>query len=136
MMFQQALKRIALNPKRLFLIDSLGALLSAILYSAVLARFESIFGMPQNVLYGLSFLAGAYAIYSCICYFSNLEKWRPYLKIIAIANLLHCCLTIGLVFSCYQKLTILGLCYFAGELIIVMSLAVVELKTISYKNAQ
>ncbi len=135
-MFQQILKKIALNPRRIFLIDNLGALLSAILYSAVLARLESTFGMPQNVLYGLSFLACAYAIYSCTYYFANSKKWRPYLKIIAIANLLHCCLTVGLVFSYYQKLTILGMCYFAGELIIVMGLAVVELKTISYKNAQ
>ena len=46
-----------INPKKLFLIDSLGALISAVMLGLVLTRFEHIFGMPQNVLYFLSFIA-------------------------------------------------------------------------------
>jgi hypothetical protein len=117
------------KPQNLFFIDSLGAALSATLYILVLARFENIFGMPQNTLYFLSLLATIYAAYSCLCYLINLENWKSYLKIIALANLVHCCLIIGLLFYFYQQLTFLGLLYFIGEIIIVSSLAIIELKT-------
>lgn len=128
---QQIFQQAALNPRKLFLIDCLGALLSAVLYGAVLAQFEDTFGMPPKVLYTLSILAGVYAIFSGSCYLANLKKWEPFLRIIALANLLHCCLTIGLVVAYYQEITSLGLLYFAGELVIVTSLAIVELKTAS-----
>lgn len=131
MIFQQILKKAAADSRKLFLIDSLGALLSALLYGVVLANLESVFGMPPKILYGLSFMAGLYAIYSGICYFLNLKNWQPFLKIIALANLFHCHLTIGLVFFHFQKITLLGLLYFVGELILVVSLAIIEWKTAS-----
>lgn len=131
MMVQQIIRQAALNPRKLFLIDCLGALLSAILYGAVLAQLEDVFGMPPKVVYPLSILAGIYAIFSGSCYLLNLKNWKPFLRIIALANLLHCCLTIGLVVAYCQEITSLGLLYFAGELVIVVSLAIVELKTAS-----
>jgi hypothetical protein len=127
-----------INPKKLFLIDSIGALLSAILLGLVLARFENIFGMPPKTLYALSFIACIFSIYSFLCFSGKIENWRPYLKIIAIANLLYCLLTIGLIIYFYQKLTVLGLIYFVLEIIIITILAMIELKTaanLNYKKA-
>jgi len=120
-----------IKPKKLFLVDSLGGLVSALMLGLFLASFESIFGMPQKTLYFLSFIACIFAIYSFFCFLKLTEHWRLFMKIIALANLLYCCLTIGLIAYLYQKLTILGLIYFILEITIIITLAILELKTAS-----
>lgn len=129
MSFQQALDKI--EPKKLFLIDSLGGLLSAIMLGFVLVRFENTFGMPHQVLYILARLAFIFFIYSLLCFLSKMRNWRPYLKFIAICNLMYCGLTIGLVIYLYQELTILGLLYFVIEILVITFLAIIELRTAS-----
>jgi hypothetical protein len=125
------MNNMTLTPKRLFLIDSLGGLLSALLLGVVLASFETAFGMPQNILYFLSVLASVYAIYSFLSYWRTKENWRPYMKGIATANLIYCGLTIGLVIYHHLALTKLGLIYFLLEVVVIISLVIIELKTIS-----
>lgn len=122
---------MTLTPRKLFLLDSLGGLLSALLLGVVLARFETTFGVPQKVLYFLSFLAGAYALSSLVSYWRIKEKWKPYMKGIAIANLLYCGLTISLVIYNRQTLTEWGAIYFLLEAVVIVSLAVTELKTVA-----
>ena len=117
-----------LEPRKLFLIDSLGALLSAFLLGVVLTNFESTFGMPQKVLYFLSINACLLAIYSFMCYLLIKKNWKFYLKIIAFTNLLYCFLTIGLMLYLYKELTNYGLIYFLSEVIVIITLAIIELK--------
>ena len=125
--FQLILDKITSNPKKLFLIDSLGAVLTAFFLGVFLVRFEDSFGMPKTILYFLSSIACIYAIYSICCYFLLANIWGPYLmKGIIIANLVYCCLTIVLVFYFYQKLTMLGLIYFVLELMVIISLIIIE----------
>ena len=119
-------------PQKLFLVDSLGALLSAILLGLVLTRFEKTFGMPQNELYILAVIPCIFTMYSFLCFLSKTKNWRPLMKIIATANFLYCCLTAGLMVYFYEKLTVLGLIYFILEIIIVISLAFIEWKTASH----
>jgi len=122
---------MTLNPKNIFLIDSIGAFLTAFFLIGILARFEEFFGMPPTVLYTLSFIACVYAVYSFCCYFFLAGNWLPFLQVIAIANLVYCFLTISFVIYFYQKLTSLGLIYFLLELIVLCSLIVVERREIS-----
>jgi phosphatidylserine synthase len=117
-----------IQPKQLFLIDGLGALVSAIMLGIVLVMFESHFGMPKNILYWLAGLAAVFAVYSLTNYFRFGENWRLFLRIIAIVNLLYCALTAVLVVQHVQELSILGIAYFIGEMIIVITLAMIELK--------
>ena len=117
-----------MQPKKLFLVDSLGALLSAILLGFILARFEPTFGMPQKVVHVLAVIPCIFSLYSFFCFFIKIGNWKPYMKIIAIANLLYCCLTFGLMVYYYQQLTVLGLIYFILEIIVVVILAFIELK--------
>jgi len=128
------LDRFVLNPKRLFLIDSLGALLTAFLTGVMLRKFEADFGMPQKHLNVLSILACVFSIYSISCHFFVGKNWRIYLKIIAISNLIYCVFTAGLVMILYQQLTILGVIYFVGEILIVIGLVYTELSVAS-KNS-
>jgi hypothetical protein len=127
------LDRLTLNPKNLFLIDGLGALLTAFLIGIVLRIFEDAFGMPQKHLIILSILACIFAIYSMSCYFFVGKNWRTYLKIIAVANLMYCLLTAVLVMLLYQQITILGIIYFIGEILIIIGIVYTEL-SVSSKN--
>lgn len=125
---EQVKSEIKSNPKKMFLIDGLGALLSAFLLGVVLVRFENYFGVPSKELYILSFLACIFAVYDLVCYLRIEENWRPFLKAIAIINLLYCCLTAGLLMYHYQHITSLGITYFLLEMLIVVGVAVIELK--------
>lgn len=128
------MNKITLNPKLVFLLDCLGALLSAFLLGVVLTSFQPIFGMPRQVLYGLAALAGLFAIYSFWNYRWFKENWRPYLRGIAIVNLLYCCLTAALVIYFRQELTKWGLLYFLQEMVVIMVVVMLEFKTITRKN--
>lgn len=116
-------------PRKLFLLDGIGALLSAFLLGVILANFESTFGMSKKVLYFLAVLPCFFAIFSFTSYFRNVKNWRPYLKAIAIANLTYCCLTAFLVFYFYEQLTALGVAYFLLEIAVIVILVYIELKT-------
>lgn len=125
---------MSLSPKQLFLLDGLGALLSTFLLGFVLVKLEYLFGMPQKELYFLASIPFFFAIYDFICYWKIQENWRPYLKAIAIANLLYCCVSVAFVFHSYHQLTSLGFGYFILELIIVIIIGGIELKKVYEKN--
>lgn len=128
-------KPLIIPPKKLFLLDSIGAFLSAVLLGVVLVRFENIFGMPRKVLYSLSTVAFIFSIYSCLCYLFIKANWQAYLKVIAVANLLYCVLTLSLLVNRYPELTKLGMIYFVLEICIIFSLAMVELKTAASRGS-
>ena len=119
---------ITKNPRQLFLIDGLGAMLTAFLTGIVLVYFESFFGMPKSILVPLALVACGFAIYSLTCYFLKPKNWQFYLKNIAIANLLYCCVTAACLVFYYSQLSIFGWLYFIGEILIVVSLAMFELR--------
>jgi len=114
------------NPKKLFLIDGIGALVSAFSLGIILTTFQSYFGMPKNTLYILAFIPCLFAVYDLVCYFQVKQNWRPFLKIIAFANLIYCVISIGFLFNHYQQLTILGWIYFIVEVIIIVVLVKIE----------
>jgi len=115
--------------RTLFLIDGLGAIISAVMLGIVLPRFEHLIGMPAVVLKGLTIAATMFAIYSLTCYAIQPKRWHIYLRTIGIVNLLYCAVSIGLVIYYYPQLTVLGILSFAVEKIIVFSLAMLEIKT-------
>lgn len=118
------------DTRRLFLVDAAGAALTAVMLGFVLARFEPYFGMPVPVLYVLAAVAGAFVVYSACCYGFLKGDRRPYLRIIALANLVYCCMTVGLVLYYYSRLTALGVLYFSLELLVIACLVYVELSVV------
>ena len=124
---QQLLIWINNNPKNLFKLDGFGAMLSAVMLGIVLVRMESVFGIPKSALYILATLPCFFSIYDLYCYFKVDKNMGTYLKIIAISNLLYCCLSIGL--GMYHKavITTLGWMYILIEILIIGILAIIEL---------
>lgn len=114
--------------KKLFLLDGFGALLSAFLLGVILVKLETYFGIPKQTLYFLAALPCLFAVYDFYCYFRIEENLGKFLKGIAIINLLYCCLSIGFAFHHFEEITYLGWAYIIGEIIIVVAIAVVELR--------
>ncbi len=116
------------NPRQVFLLDGIGALISTIFLGFILVQLRAYIGMPSSVLYLLASMAFIYTVFSFSCYFFLKGNWSPFLKIIGTANLLHCAVTSILIFNNFDSLTSLGIAYFVGEIIIVVWVAWVELK--------
>ncbi|MDZ4680048.1 MAG: hypothetical protein SH848_08600 [Saprospiraceae bacterium] len=123
------MNKLTLNPKRLFLLDGLGAFLTAFFLGVLLTKFNEYFGMPQKTLNILSVIALVFAFYSIFCFFFVGSNWRTFLKIIAAANLLYCCLTVVLVINFYSSLTFLGVSYFLLEIVVICGVVFVEIRS-------
>lgn len=135
MKFPQIIDTFTLKPKSLFLLDGVGALLSAILLGVVLGQFETVFGIPKPTLHFLVFFPCVFLLYDLWGYFRVKGNWNIYIRVIAIANLLYCCLSIGLVAYHFQELTLLGLLYFLLEFAMILLLVRIELKTAANLNS-
>ena len=120
------LSKAAKHPRMLFLVDGLGALLSAFLLGVVLPKFEDVFGIPSSVLYILAVIPIFFALYDLYCYLKRDNKSGIYLRIIAILNLLYCCVSLGLIIACAKTITTIGWCYIIIEIVIVGLLAIFE----------
>jgi hypothetical protein len=131
---EKIITQFKLKPKNLFLIDGLGALLTAFFLFVILRTFSEYFGMPQTTLTYLSVIALFFFFYSFACFYLLKNDWKPFLRIISIANLLYCILTLGLVIYHRQSITLLGITYFFAEIILVCGLVFVELKTLKTES--
>lgn len=114
------------TPRSLFLIDGIGALISAFLLGVVLVQFHPLFGMPVNALYILAAFPVGFAVYDAICYWGIKQSFGPFLKGIALINIGYCGLSVSFLSQHHESLTTLGWCYFIGELLIVLFLSGVE----------
>lgn len=110
------------NIKRLFLLDGIGALVTAFSIGVLIPLFWDWFQVPHEMLYLFAGLATCFAIYSLSCYFFLKQNRAPFLKVIMVANLLYCLLTLGYVWSDYSNITNLAMLYFFVEVLVVVTL--------------
>ncbi|MBP4136834.1 hypothetical protein [Flavobacterium geliluteum] len=127
---KESTRKFLKNPKNIFLIDGFGALLTVALLFFVLRTFSPYFGLSKTIFEYLSLLALVFAFYSITCFFLITNIWKPYLKIICIANVLYCVVTFGIIFYYYQSISVLGIVYFLGEIIVISGIVFLEIKTI------
>ncbi|MNL52718.1 hypothetical protein D3C87_1759160 [compost metagenome] len=121
-----------LDKRNIFLLDGVGALVSATFTGIVLPFFAQWIGLPLWFLYCLAVLPLTYGIYSLSCYWL-IKAIRPFmLKAIIIANLFYCFIS-GVVIFVYPGLTVWGRLLLTGEILIVLGVVLIELKV--YRNA-
>lgn len=113
--------------QKIFLIDGLGALVSAALLGVALPALQT--GVPRSTLLAFAIGACVFAIYSLTCFLLN--KRGTWLKAIAVANLLYCGATGVAVWFYFSQMTSLGRAYFLMEIAVIVPLAVFELKQAS-----
>lgn len=119
------------NPGKLFLIDSIGAALTAFFLFFVLGHFNEYFGMPTNILTYLSGIAVLFCAYSAACFLLLKGNWAPFLRVISIGNSMYCVLTMALLFIYFRDLTVLGLTYFLMEIVLIFSIVYLEFRIAS-----
>lgn len=117
--------------RRLLLVDGIGAMVSLISLAWVLPAFQDQIGMSLEALGWLSLPPAVFAAYSLGSYLLSGERWRGFMRGIAVANLGYCCLSIGFLVAEADGLRALGWAYFVGEILIVGGLAVVEWRVAS-----
>jgi hypothetical protein len=122
---------MSINPKKLFLIDGLGALFSAFMLGFVLVWLEEYFGIPIHILYILSVFPILFFIYDMLVFRLVEKRIRLFLKVISVLNILYCILSLILFFGHYQELRLLGWIYIISEILIVLIIAGIEWKTAS-----
>ncbi|MEM8896429.1 MAG: hypothetical protein AAGC88_17750 [Bacteroidota bacterium] len=115
-----------LNVRRLFLLDGIGAVLTASMLGLLLPQLEEYIGMPKQILMPLAMAVCCYGLYSFTCYVLFKSGGHSFLKVIAIANGLYCLITLGLIIYLWYSLTPLGIIYFLGEVIIILALVRLE----------
>ena len=115
------------KPKTLFLIDSLGAIVTGFILFVIMRQLNEYIGMPKIVLTYLSFIAIFFCIYSTACFLFLKERWTPFIRLIGVANLLYCALTVGLLIKYHSLLTIIGTICFLIEIVIICGLSYLEL---------
>ncbi len=120
-----------LNTRKLFLIDGLGAMISAFCLGMILVKYEYIFGIPKNTLYILASIPCLFATYDFICYWKTEENANTFLKYIAFANIIYCLISIGMGFYHYSEIKLPGWIYLLSEISIILILVYFELKTAS-----
>lgn len=116
--------------KTIFLIDGLGALLTAFMLGIVLPHLSSLFGTPAHILPPLAMAAVCFAAYSFCCYWGQVSHWG-FLAAIAVANVVYCLITITLVLWYLQQFTWLSILYFLAEVLIVLVLVAFEWMKVS-----
>jgi hypothetical protein len=119
---------MTLSHRNIFLIDGLGAILSASILSLMLVNFQGLIGMPQEVLFFLMIIACIFSFYSLSCHFTSLINWQPFLIFIAISNTIFCLVSIGFFVYHFEKLTSISICYFVLEVIVVGMLVFTEFR--------
>jgi len=128
-------KRINAKPKRLFLIDGIGALVSFIMLGFVLVRFQAIVGIPIKALYILASLPVFFMLYDIVAYFSK-GKTATLLKGIALLNLLYFVLSLFLAWTHKEAITVWGWIYIIVELVILSIVIWIEYKAANSLSVQ
>lgn len=111
----------------IFLIDGLGAILSAIGLGLVLPALLDRPAISLEWIRILAFIAIGFSIYSLSCFTLKAPVRSPWLIIIIILNSGYAGLTLGLLLKNIDSVKLLEAVYFIGEIIILMVIVFVEI---------
>lgn len=122
------------NRRTIFLLDGLGALVSAFFLGVVLPAFSHWIGLPVPLLHALGGIAVGLSCYSLGCY-ALADPAKPgYLRRLIGFNLAYCVVTLVMTVVYFQSFTKLGLLYFYGEIVIILALVKLELQVLRSAN--
>ena len=135
-MLSPLVKYFSQLPRRLFLLDSFGAALTSFFFIIILRFYNDYFRMPASILTYLVTVGLIFFSYSITCFLLLKKNWASFIRLIGLGNLLYSSFSLVLVCYYFNKLTPLGVVYFFLEAIIVVVLAIIELKVANYLTVQ
>jgi hypothetical protein len=124
----------AMHPRNLFLVDGFGAALTAIMIGLVMPALPQLFIVPTSICYGLAAVAMLFALYSFVCAVLLHSSFRWYFLAIGVANLAYCIATACVVCIYFQQFTLYANLYFLLEIVVIISLVIIELKVVFNLN--
>jgi hypothetical protein len=113
--------------RNIFFVDGLGAIMSALFLWFMTGRLHAYVGMPVPVLNALALAAACFCVYSLSCFFFVGSRWQPFLRAIAMINLLYCFTTFACLVRYWPLLKTPGKIYFTLEILVILALVYVEL---------
>jgi len=119
------IQHFVMHPRKLLVVDAGGAALSAFLLGVVLVRFEGFFGIPSPTLYLLAAVPCGFVVWDVVFASAHRNKALG-LRGIALLNSAYCLLSLGLMVTHLEVVTIWGWAYVLGELGLVLGLAWLE----------
>ncbi len=114
------------SPRRVFLTDALGALLTTAILAGGLMPLRTYLGLDAATLYGLAALVSLLFVYSLTIFWIRPRRWVPFLRIIALANASYCLITLSILGLRHAEITALGYAYFIGEALLIATIAWTE----------
>ena len=118
------------NKRKLFLIDGMGALVSALVIGGVMTRLPEWFGLPHFILHSLALVAFALAFYGFMNALGLFGQHRVLLWATFMGNCFYIVFTGLLLVMFARSLKPLDFAYFIGEMAIVAVLAAVEYRAL------
>lgn len=119
----------ALNdPRKLFLLDAIGALITSLILYLIIRQHALLFGVLPSASLKLSIIALVLSAYSFGCHFIVKKNHSRFLNTLATANIPYLITTLVLLTQFYERITNLGVLYFAIEAVIIVMLAMVEFR--------
>ncbi len=115
------------HPKQLFLIDGVGALVSAIMWGVVFVQFETITGFPANTCYFLAVFPVFFMVFDFASYLWA-KKLNLNLRYIAMQNAGYVLISLLAMVKHAETITLFGFGYLFMEIVIVLFLVRVEWK--------
>lgn len=122
------IQKITAKPYQIFLMDGVGALVSAAFLLLLLAPLQPYFGLPLNQLYVLGIIAVCLMVFSFSCYYLKPINRSLFLRAIIIANSVYACITGAMLLIHADELTTWGFLYFIGEIMVLVILVYIEIK--------
>lgn len=116
------------HPKKVFLLDAGGAILSAFLLGVVLVEWSYLVGIPKETLYLLAALPCLFVLYDLYAFRLKTEMLPSYLKGIVFMNVSYCLLSVGMACYHWNSITFLGWTYLLIEILIILALSRFEWK--------
>jgi hypothetical protein len=117
---------LAAHPRRLFLLDGGGALITASAVGLVLPALPEAVGMPTSVLRSLALAACVLAVWSFSCAAFAPRLWPWLLRGVACANTAYCAVTAACLWRFRPQLLPLDWLYFPGEIVLILALVALE----------
>ena len=114
------------NPKKLFILDAFGAILSAFLLGYLLVELQSLFGIPAKILYILALMPVIFSFYDFYCITKKNNELGYFMKVLAILNFTYCCISMSFAFFHRETITFLGWSYLIIEILIILCLSTIE----------
>lgn len=116
-------------PRQLVLFDALGAAITSLLTALALAPGLLRSGLPPLPLYILAAVAAGFCLFGTLALHQGKDPVGT-LRVLAAANLSYCITTAVLCFTYWATLTVWGLAYFAGEIVVILALVAAETVTV------